>query len=854
MKKLMTMIAAVAMSFGLFAEGEATPLENNWTAPADGTSEWNDGKWTGEAAIATVTQGAGYIELKSAGNALSRTVPMTGTSYTMTTNVFFDVNMNLLGQVMDEIPAVDTDAKLALFALDPQVGELSNEGAGLFAIAANPAGGNWLIKFATPIESVTNGTVQLVVKGYSDVLTATGNQPGFRLFLKELDGQSLSPVRISKAFALDGTTVTSWTSAFDANTYLKGSIITGLIQKREYVVLSLKQDDDGLVFSALDFKGNARLAKVNVNDIGVEGIESDLVAETLTFDSTEISVTAVPADAYVDGILVKNGTLTITSLDSTKGLIQIDDNGTKSTIASGAPYEYIFTPNGVITLTAVAVAATVTIDEETTAYATFAEALAAAAEAGTATIALAAGVNVDTLDDGYISIVDGADITFDLNGQVITGVGGDAQSIFYVEGGKLTITDSKTTGKVAPTAGDAVNVMGGACVINAGTFDAKVGFGVESEGAITANGGKFAVEPDSKIDIPEGKTWELKDGYYVLVDAVTTWTATVAAEADEHVTLVSITTNGVAVVNPAAAGNYTINADDEVVVTYALATGYKLAEGSVARVQTLSDEEGKRESVSPTATAIEYTITFESEETGTTVPAATNYTVETTFPFELEDATFEGLGKTFRGWTNETYTTAIRAIDKLPDPLGAITLYAKWEVEANPIDVTKEQSVEGAGDITDPSAKAAMDQNVNALNVALGGPEGVAAWVAKVYGEGNKIPATKLVNTSDDLMAATLAYDLKVMAYPVTITVDNATVGNGFAFTLADNAGDDPVVTGVTKIQQLVKYTAALGTTEFAPSTPAQVAIGAEDDKSFRATFVTGPAAGFMKVDLTVEK
>lgn len=851
MKKLMTMIAAVAMSFGLFAEGEATPLENNWTAPADGTSPWNDGKWTGDAAIATVTQGAGYIELKSGSNALSRELLEQAATFTIASNVFFDVNMNLLGQVMDEIPAVDTNAKLAIFALDPS--ELADESVlpGLYAIVGAPTGGKWLARMNTNLESLTNGYTRLVVKGYDNVLKA-GNKPGFRLFTQDLSvtGTEIDEVSIEAAYPMADDGTITWENAFRTD-YLSGLTIPALSQKRTTVLLGLISGALGTSLQALDFAGNVALKSVAINDTGIADLPSDLIIEELTFDPQAIAVTAVPEDAYVDGVLVKNGTLTITSLDDSKGLIQIDDNGTKSTIASGAPYTYTFKPNGEISLTAVAVAATVTIDEVTTSYATVEDAIKAA-KGKTATLKLNADFDISTIKAKQIAI-SGGDMTFDLNGQTIDGAAsGDNTCVFFVEGGKLTITDSKTTGKVAPTAGDAVNVMGGACVINAGTFDAKVGFGEESEGTITANDGKFKFEPDSDIKIPEGKKWESKGGYYVLVDAVTTWTATVDAAGD-NVKLVSITTNGVAVVDPAAAGNYTINADDEVVVTYELATGYEPAESSAKLVQTLTDAEGMRASVSPTAEAIEYTITFVSEETGTTAPAATNYTVETEFPFELEAATFEGLGKTFLGWTNETYTTEIEAINTLPDPLGAITLYAKWEVVISPEEQAKAADVSGLDELGE-TEKAAANANFTKLYKVLGdSKEATDAWVASVYGEGNKIPAAKLAATSDDLIAAAKAYDLKVMADPVTITVANAAEGEGFSFKLTDKGGDDPVV-AATKVQQLVKYTAALGTTAFAPSKNTEVTIDTEDGKSFKATFVTGPAAGFMKVDLTVEK
>ena len=94
------------------------------------------------------------------------------------------------------------------------------------------------------------------------------------------------------------------------------------------------------------------------------------------------------------------------------------------------------------------------------------------------------------------------------------------------------------------------------------------------------------------------------------------------------------------------------------------------------RVWVDGDETGY---VKPGAQAIEYTITYISEQEGTTAPAAASYTVNTEFPMALADATTDRTDIEFVGWTNETYTTAIKAIDALPSPLGGITLYAEWK-------------------------------------------------------------------------------------------------------------------------------------------------------------------------------
>lgn len=83
-----------------------------------------------------------------------------------------------------------------------------------------------------------------------------------------------------------------------------------------------------------------------------------------------------------------------------------------------------------------------------------------------------------------------------------------------------------------------------------------------------------------------------------------------------------------------------------------------------------------------------YNITFTSQD-GTKAPEAMTYTVESEFPLALADATTENDSIEFKGWTNETYTTAIKAIPELPETLGDIALVAQWDAVVGPEDWDK---------------------------------------------------------------------------------------------------------------------------------------------------------------------
>jgi len=83
-----------------------------------------------------------------------------------------------------------------------------------------------------------------------------------------------------------------------------------------------------------------------------------------------------------------------------------------------------------------------------------------------------------------------------------------------------------------------------------------------------------------------------------------------------------------------------------------------------------------------------YTITFDANG-GSVDPATTNFTIESG-TITLPTPTHSGVGVTFNGWTNATYTTGIKSFTPAAGNLGNFTLVADWTVpgpatEVNPV-------------------------------------------------------------------------------------------------------------------------------------------------------------------------
>lgn len=248
-------------------------------------------------------------------------------------------------------------------------------------------------------------------------------------------------------------------------------------------------------------------------------------------------------------------------------------------------------------------------------------------------------------------------------------------------------------------------------------------------------------------------------------------------------------------------------------------------------------------------TAIEYaTLTVVKGDEKVTAVVVSNATEEVTLDdqgkakFDKDDAVEITVYPTFaEGYELDTEKSS--ALTALMVDDATINVFSK-ATSTDPVD----------GDLDEEG-----EENLAALKAAL--PEGtdINAWAATVYGEGGKIPAEKLNRSVPALVEAAAKYDLKVMAWPVDVTVEATETANCFKFTLSDGQDANPLV-AATKIQKLVQYTTALGeATPFTESNAEAVAVAFDNEKAptcFTAT-LTGndksgeaSAAGFMKVEV----
>ena len=577
MKKLITMLAAAAMGVMSYADPFVNKFDASTAADLTG--------WTGVAGENAVLEG-GLLKLKTGSTVVGRTIQAGG--FQVDENVYFDVSLDVLGQALDELPAVDANAKLALFVLDGTEIDGAPDTTKLYAVAGNGEGGKWLVELGANMETLLAGTSRITLKGYKNVLKA-GVNSGFTVFQ---DGGAtagtIEPLRVAAVYAMAEDGTVTWTDIYNSNTYLKDQVITPLTQKRTSVILSLQSGVDGQTFESVDFQGNANVSVVEINDSGFAFIGDDLQSAALTLNG--VSVTVDPAENYVDGLLIGNATITATATDSKKPVIK----GTNVDATETANvFSYEFANGKDVTLTAYELAATIEIDGATTQYASVAEALDAVAAADEAVVKLFKSESISCM------ATSGSDITIDLNGQTLTGTGDvetGATAVIYVGEGETTIVDSSEakTGKVVAS-GDgiaAVMVAEGKLNIEAGTFDGAI---VDSNDPVktTIYGGKFASEDDKafylKDALVDGKTATYAGGYWTVVQAVTASvtiehaTATVSVEDGDEVAVGTEVTvsnvvaaegykNAKVMINDVERDSYTVTAEDTELVISVTAT------------------------------------------------------------------------------------------------------------------------------------------------------------------------------------------------------------------------------------------------------------------------------------------
>lgn len=545
MKKLMILTAALAT--GIMAYGE---LSNKFDAANPG-DDWTVG-WTGATAKATLDQEGGVLKIATGSEALERYVSADGKAFDMVGNeLYFDVSLDLLGQALDEIPTIPSDARLALFLLDTTEIDGAPAGTNLYAVAQNPNGGKILAKMMTSADSLLTAKSRITVQAYKNVLKG-GNNSGFVLYLNggAVSG-TVDPVKIDRtySFASDGSTV-DWNSRdLLAQGYLFNALNAELAAKRECMLLNLQAKVDGQSFNTLGFTGNASLSTVEVTGDRYGFIAEDKAPDVASVTLSGVTISVNPAEAYneASGTLNANCTITVNldaGLDILKFGASVEDTLTKN---ENGTFSYEYSAANDIFFTAVA--SSVSVGDK--AYETVADAVSALGQKGT--LRLNRNLTGADFTDGFLIFEGGGEYVLDLAGKNIVAAGDstDGHGVVYLAEGKLTIINSDETnvgcvestvsGRPAVCCEDAENatirIEGGIFkglirdIVLESSEEAEPEEPVEGEEAtegdetvvtpnITIVGGKFTDDPEKFIDKTAYHVTR-EDGYYVVITGAT---------------------------------------------------------------------------------------------------------------------------------------------------------------------------------------------------------------------------------------------------------------------------------------------------------------------------------------------
>lgn len=528
MKKLMILMAAVATSVLAFGEEAANSLKRVFDAStAADLAGWSIPNGEEKATLTN-----GVLTLATGSEAATWLAQPDSTSpYVMGDgmNYYFDVSLNMLGQALDEVPTLPDDAKLALFLLDTTDMDGAPEGTNLYALAKHPTDRTKiLVKLMADVDTLTkaSGTTRLTVQTYKNVFKSGGGVANSAFVVYQNGGTvsgTVSPVQIERYYTVKDDGTVNWSSWTDAEDYLGDVLDPTVSAKRKCLLLSMEAGVEGQSFMGLGFAGNAKVAKVEINDSGFDFIAPDVTTTTMTL--TGVTVTVNPADAYdaTTGALSAGCTITVKLNEGLEVLKYTPAEYLKKTgeLTTGElTFEYTYAEGNDVFFTAEAACAKV----DGTAYATLNEALQALEKGGT--LKLSRDINAQDLPDGFLTL--SGNVVLDLAGKTISApASSEWLGTVTCSDGTLTITNSSDTvsGRIESTGegGFAVCSAGNSTIsIQAGTFvggisdwilnppDAEEGDAEEGTPSITITGGKFSVDPTTWV--AEGYTATRGDG------------------------------------------------------------------------------------------------------------------------------------------------------------------------------------------------------------------------------------------------------------------------------------------------------------------------------------------------------
>lgn len=571
MKKLMILMAAVATS--AFALG-ADSLKNVFDASkASDLAGWGVPDGEGKAVLADQV-----LTLATGNDAASYWVKDESNPYAMGDNLYFDVSLDLLGQALDEVPTLPRDAKLALFLLDTTDIDGAPAGTNLYALAKHPTEtATVLMKLNADVETLTRAGAftRLTVQTYKNVFKSGQTANSAFVVYQNGDatkGTTVPPVQLDRYYTFKDDGSVNWNSPKSVDgSYLSGVLDATVSGKRTCLLLSVMSGVDGQSFKALDFTGNAKIEKVEINDSGFGFIAADETVTTITLEG--VSITVDPASAYdaTKGTLSASCTITVTKKEGMEVLKYTPMGNSYLVDNKNGTFTYTYAEGNDVSFTAVPACATVNGQ----AYETIEEAIAAlgALAAGqSGTLKLSRDIGASDLRDGFLTI--GGTVTLDLAGKKISAPADtvDFNGTVSCEGGILTIIDSATGGYIESVGEGGVAVCSlenSKISIKSGIFKGRIrdaileaadeaaqgseeepvegettteeGASEEVAASITITGGSFLVKPDNRL-IAEDYVATYENGYWTVakggspaVDPVTPGTST-AYDSEEAAT------------------------------------------------------------------------------------------------------------------------------------------------------------------------------------------------------------------------------------------------------------------------------------------------------------------------------
>ena len=292
-------------------------------------------------------------------------------------------------------------------------------------------------------------------------------------------------------------------------------------------------------------------------------------------------------------------------------------------------------------------------------------------------------------------------------------------------------------------------------------------------------------------------------------------------------------------------GSFTVNTGDVIAVVYACsASGYK---PTVAGVEETIEEDTELAQVNKEL--LYYAITYNDIDGWVEgFEPVESYTVESE-TFDLPGAgDIEGrAGAKFQNWTNELGEVVTEVMQ---GSTGDLVLYAAWKTAGtDPVIEIIGDKVEGFNDLPSEEQKAAY-ANVQYLSNQFEDVDQTKEWIARVYGDGAKIPVSKFVATTEELIDISVKYDLPILTAGVEVETAQAADG-AFTFKLVDEG--EGVNVAAAKVAQMIEWSADLE--NFGVNTE-QVGAVVEAGVTIKATFLkpNDEMKGFMKLRLFADE